>query len=296
MALFYPHKGTMITLLVCILVIIGFATYVFAERNKILLSFGDETSSAPLQIFSSEAQFASSTDWKRAFPVLTGTASSKKNKDQSASAESSVPDTLTDQFGQSFFTRFMQLQQNGLTDSESAIKSTIDQSIDDLVFTAQQPKLYTIGDIKISSNTSIESIRAYGNALGAAFYAHGPRENSIAIATVALEKNDMALLAKLDSVTSAYATIISNYLSLNVPEIMADRHLELLNGLSSMLYVNQGLRNIADDPVQSLLALAVYNSAEEIFRESLIGIDDALFMQGINFTASEPGRVFSTVP
>jgi len=225
MALSYPHKTTVITFLVCGLAVAGMATYVMGEKRAHSGNYRANVV-ASADILPTDS-IVSNTDWQKDFPKISNTTV----KPSPTSTGNVEEETLTDQFGKSFFTQFMNLQQNGQTNNGQAVQSTVDQAISDLAFTADQPTTYDLVDIKTSSKNDEASIRAYANTIGSLFYSHAPRADAIAIATEALEKSDMKIFGQLDPVITSYSTLVKNYLTISPPSELAPYHVDLINGV-----------------------------------------------------------------
>ena len=228
---------------------------------------------------------AGTAAYARTQPVITENISPKQY----------VPDTLTDQFGKNFFARFMLLQQGELTEDPDSIKKVIDQSLDEMVREAPMPQTYGKKDIVIIGYGDPSSQKTYANAVGATFHLYMPKQDAATIATEALEDNELEKLAAIDDIIRAYEALLRGLLAIPTPENLSAYHVGLVNGASSMLFVSQGMRKISTDPIQGLVALSMYASAQESMRIGLLQLGDHFSQAGVTFSNTEPGILFTQI-
>lgn len=288
MASYYPHKWTVIITIICALAVAGTAVYaqwtrpVEKQLSAVVSSPSNDT--API--------VADSSSWKNQFFLAGSSTPPKTRASNSTVKEDSSPTTLTDQIGRDFFAHYIDLKQSNLTTDNTAVQSVVTNTLDKAVGGASQPKLYSSTDIRVSANEDAVSIRAYGNAVGTVFSLYAPRTDAATIASSAFEKGDMKLLAQIDPIITEYKKTISAMTQLPVPAPLAEQHLALTNGLSSMLYVSQGLRLADKDPMQSMVALGTYNTAITILRGALQGMKTYFDSRNVFFSGNEQGTMF----
>ena len=291
MALFYPHKQTVLIAAICALSVAGTALYVYshtpsgAEAPAATKALGAASADG---VLSADLAADTSTDWKKAF--FSGTVATEKKP----AAASDQPLTLTDQMSRDFFTRYMALHQANATNDQQSVQKAVDQTIVNAVGAAPQPKAYVSSDIAISADTSATALRAYANAVGDAFNRYGPRDNPTIIASDALDQNDFGSLSRIDPIISAYKTLTTALLRIPAPRPLATQHVALVNGTSAMLYVSQGLHGIENDPMQGMVALGTYETAVSTVEGAVKNIQNYLDSAGISFSDKEPGAIFAT--
>jgi len=291
MAKLYPHKQTLFIGTISIAIIAGAIYYAnpdFLTKKNTWLNVGAKENNTALAM--SDIEYLPDSDWKKAFKEASSVqtlSESTKNKE---------PETLTDRLSKDFFTRYVELRQNNLSGSEQSVKSAMDQTIDSAVTVAPKPKIFNVSEIKVIENNDSVSIRNYANNIASAFVKYGPKADPTSIAIEALEKEDDALFAKIKPITTSYNNLTKSIQSIPVPKMLLNQHLGLLNGLSSMLFVSQGLEKSTDDPMQSMIALGVYNQARESIRSSLYNISNYFSRNGVFFNNNEAGIFFSTIP
>jgi hypothetical protein len=286
----YPNRQTLIIALICLGAVSATLMYIRPE----LLSQKSTWKSveiAPTAIVSTDSNFTelAESEWKKAFNVTSPTLSE-------TAKDSDKPLTLTDQLSRDFFTKYVELRQNSLSEDQKSVETAMNQTLSSAVSSAPKPKIYSLSNILISNLYDKNSLRAYGNNIGTIFAKSGPREDPTNITSEALEKDDMTILEELKPIITSYDKMTKSVLATSVPRPLASYHLELVNSLSGMLYVSEGLKLISTDPIQGMLALNQYVIARESMGRSLVNINDYLNKNEVYFSTTEPGIIFATVP
>ncbi|MEK7646353.1 MAG: hypothetical protein AAB381_01505 [Patescibacteria group bacterium] len=285
----YPHTNTITIAVVCALVVTGFVAYVRSHSDAEI-----STSTAPVVTArtstSNDTLIAldDSIDWKKALLSVASTSGSSE-------ISSSEPLTLTDVLGRDFFERYMQLRQQNLSSDSVAVENSVESTLEDIVQHAPVPVAYSSADIVASSNNDAGSMRIYGNSVATAFITHAPRTNPLEIVTSALEDEDMDILEDLDPVIVSYENLIRALISIPTPSSIQNIHIELINNLSALGFINQQFRNVSTDPMQSMIALGTYADAERSLRSTLLNLKDHFDTHNIAFTSTEPGTTFATI-
>ncbi len=99
----------------------------------------------------------------------------------------------------------------------------------------------------------------------------------------------------IDPIILAYKKLIPSLIATPVPPVLAEQHLSLINGLSSVLFVSQGLRVSDKDPMQAMIALGTYATARKILKDALVSIKNYFVQNSIVFGAGEPGASLYTI-
>jgi hypothetical protein len=301
MAGLYPHRQTIIIAVVCAIAVVGVIAYVHWQTLSIQANQPDivatTVGSNPLNggdAIGNGTIASSSGDWKKQF-YGTATGTTLVLGGDNNQTASSGPLTLTDLLSRDFFARYIQLQQTGQDSNTQLVQDTIDQTIANASASASQPKIYAIGSITVSNKTDSVSVRTYGDAVANILSSYMPRDNVADMANQAFDQGNMDLLNDLDPVISAYQDVIGKLLAVPVPQPIAQYHLDLVNGISSILFTAQGLRNIQTDPLQAMVTLSSYSSSQDKMQTALLNMKNYFNIAGISFTAAEPGILFSTI-
>ena len=291
MAILYPHRQTLLIVIICIAAVGSTAWYVHRQN---LLTNTSKPTSILIEKDNAVTTPVSPTktdDWRNQFlstePKTTPVAKKTTN---------SEPLTLTDQMGRNFFTNYIYLQQGGLTNNDQAVKNAVNEALSETASRAPLPKTYAVSSIISYTDDSKTSTHAYGNAVALAFSLHAPRADSAEIAVSAFDNEDMSLLAQIDPIIKAYANTISALLTTPVPSSLANQHINLLNGLSTMKYAAEGLRVGDKDPMQALMGISSYGSAQNSLQNALKNLKSRLDSQNISYTSDEPGIAFLSMP
>ena len=120
-----------------------------------------------------------------------------------------------------------------------------------------------------------------------------PKSDLITIVNEVSTRGDWDKLNAIDPIIISYQVVIKKLLLVPVPTPLLDEHLKLVNSLSSMLYVAQGLRAIQTDPMQALVAVSAYEDARTGVIVSLEDIGAELLKSGISLADTEPGALFT---
>ena len=293
MHLSYPHTQTIIITIVCIIVVAGTGFYVFGQSH---------TNSSAEELYtrvtssSTVALSQSAGDWKKDFYVPTASSTNKTPSVKNLSVtQDNQPLTLTDKLSRDFFARYIQLQQNNLGDNKQLVADSINQTIDTTVEAAAQAPVYTLKDIAISANSNTDALHTYGNTVATIFNLYAPTVSPADIATEAFDKGDMTILEKIDPIIAGCDKVITLLKTVPVPQPIAQYHLDIINAVSSMKYVSQGLRNIQGDPMQSIIALSQYAKTQDALRSPFTSIESYFKKNNVVFGAKEPGILFSLI-
>ena len=287
----YPHTQTIAISIACLIAVGGTAFYVFdqPDTNKTSQSLYIQTNTATSSFVSTSA-----TDWQKDFYATTGSSSINTVK-KLTSAQDSQPLTLTDKLSRDFFARYIQLQQNNLGDNQQLVADSINQTIDTTVQAASQAPVYTLKDIAISANSNTDALHTYGNTVGTIFNLYAPTTSPADVATQAFDKGDMTILEKIDPIIAGCDKVISLLKTVPVPQPLAQYHLDIINAVSSMKYVSQGLRNIQGDPMQSIIALSQYAKTQDALLPPFTSIETYFKKNNVVFGAKESGILFSVI-
>jgi len=284
MAKYYLHKQTIIIAIVCFVAVGSVSAYVYTQPTS-KSSKEIETEST---VSDADQVISTSTDWKKQF--LSSGATSTELKGKTVSGEDlELSNTLTGQMSRDLFTKFVQLKQTGLDTNDQLVQNAIDQTLARTFDSATQPNTYLLSDIKISNLATSDAYRAYGNNVASILANDMPKGDAPTIANDAFTSGDMSSLEKIDSLIYAYQISLKKLLSTSVPSALLQNHLDLVNGLSSMISIAQKLRNIQADPMQAMVSLGSYLTTENIVFASISSMKSLFNSMKIIFNNNEPG-------
>lgn len=283
----YPNRQTLIIAIICLGAVSATLLYIRPELLSQKSNWQNiqiepkSTISAPQNFIES-----SESDWKKAFE-LTSSTTDLTTKDK--------PLTITDQLGRDFFTKYVELRQNNLTTDDQSVAKAMDQTISSAINLVPKAKVYNLTNITINTSYNNDSLRIYANTVGSVFAKNAPKIDPTSIANEALEQENSLVLEKLKPVISSYDKLIKGIIITPVPAPLASYHLDLINSLSSMLFVSQELQYMISDPMRGVVALNQYVLARENISKALVKTSGYLNDKEIFFTNQEPGIFFATV-
>ena len=112
-----------------------------------------------------------------------------------------------------------------------------------------------------------------------------PAQNEAVIASNALDKGDMTMLQQIDPVIAIYKKTINSLLATPVPQSAIQYHMDLVNGFSMELSNATALRNIDNDPLQSLNAIGQEVPALQRINTALANLQKYFNTSNVTFTA-----------
>lgn len=294
MSLSYRHKQTVIIFIVCILGVgaAGYAVYGKSWQNKTPnIPKSEVLGTAPAEA----GAISDTNDWKK--PFLMSSTSTKNTLKSTAviETEPEEPETVTGQFGKRFLEQYMILKQNNLIDNQEAVKAVIDQGVDSIVSSAPQPRTYDVRNIIVAKSDDKVSRKIYANSVGNIISTYMPKDDAAIIATKALEEEDKDLIKKIETTASSYATMLSKILEVPTPKSLLNNQIGLVNSISSMSFVSDGMSKVFSDPIQGLVALAIYEKSLLSLQNSFLDLKYAFSTDNIEFSSTDPGIIFTLI-
>jgi hypothetical protein len=208
----------------------------------------------------------------------------------------STPLTVTDKLSRDLFTKYMSLKQSG-----QEITPEIEQQLVATVLTQEtfktNPEIkYTVESFRIVKD-SPESIRAYGNAIGAIIknYAITQRDSKgrflheVLILEQAIDTDNPAELDRITTIITSYQNMLDALLKLNVPQSATNIQLNLANGFNWSIEADKDLQLMYKDSVVALAALSVYQKGSITTAQGFKDLKKYLQESGVVFSENEPG-------
>jgi hypothetical protein len=198
----------------------------------------------------------------------------------------------TDLLGRDFFAKYMELRQTGYANDKAGQEDLVGQVIQNGVMLAS-PKEYSIINIKTINDDGSEAIRKYANDAGLVFKTYSiSSRNEAVIAKDALDKENPAILKELDPIIKSYKNILNGLLAVKAPQSMSKMHVDLINSVSSLVFIVEKLRVADVDPLAGVQAVARYTPTVQLFADAIINIKNKLISLGVKYTANESGTFF----
>ncbi len=247
----YPHKQTVLILILCVIAVGGFAYYVFGREDASAAAAKEQSS---VLAESAPSEPLPETDWQKQFISKTASSTAFKAATDVKKDEKPEKQTPTYELGQNFLTQYIELRQKGLSSDEDLVKAAMDDVVVKSSGAIPPPKTYAARDVSIV-NDSASAFQQYNKSLNQAAELYAAHRDEAEIAADALENSDFTKLSEVDASISEYKNILASLVGSQVPRSFADRHLDLLNSLSQLLYSAQAFRHIDTDPLTGLATI-----------------------------------------
>ena len=294
MSIHYPNRQTLIIAIVCAIAVLGTIMYVYTETPPQLpeQSSSNALSTNPPDISTFIA--TSSDDWKKQFfGQSTNNIVSLKNKPTNTSSEATS--TLTDKLSQELFARFIQLKQQNLDGNSQLVQDVVNETVDNALQNSGQPQIYTTALIPTIDRPTQNDYMTYGNSVGAILYTYTPKTRATQVAKMAFDQNDMSVFSQIDPITASYQKMIQALLAVRTPSDMAASHIDLVNSVSTLLFISQSIRNTQGDATQAIIAIGSFNPALDTFKSALLRLQNGFYINSITFNNTDPGHLFATI-
>jgi len=294
-----PRKQTLVITVVCAVAVIATALYVYGKSSSNGSSTKEEPSviAQAMSIPIDASTIGTSTDWKQEFfngnSAQPGAGIFGTSSVSAGASSSSEQLTATQQFGRDFFSKYVDLQQLNLVDNPDVVSSTMSSIIaQDYSSGSDGPKVYTESDITVGPSDSVANLKAYGNALGSLLQTYTPQKDDASIALAGMEGKDPSYVNELKDNVSRYNVILKSMLSMPVPPSLESYHLGLINGGSSMIFISTAFQAAETDPLRSINAMRIYQTAFSQVIGSILSIRITLAQAGISYASTEGGSFF----
>ncbi len=284
-----PGAKNVLMILVAILLVGGAFTYAEYSNKEAETVYSKPDIEIGTSTSQSYQNSQDSTDWKRILLATDTVASSSVND----LTKKPAPLTPADLLARDFFARYMELKQTGDTADEASRQELINKVLQNGTLVAT-PKVYSHGDIKTKVDSSTESLKTYYNQLGTVVKTYSIQyRNEAIIAKEAFDKADMSILKELDPIIKNNKAQLDAFLKIVVPQTVVKTHLDLVNTMSSIVYMDEGFRNSANDPFAGIQSTSLVLKNNDSLVLILKSIQNTIFSNDITFTPSENGSLFT---
>jgi hypothetical protein len=245
------------------ILLVGGAFVVAEYRNKT----AEIVYTEPVVSTSTDLQnLSDSTDWKKI--LLANDKATTTVKDLTKSKEKLTP---TDLIARDFFAKYMAASESGIADDAQVQQDIINKVLSsDAIL--PNPTLYTSKDIKFITNDQSQAaqnkyVADVSLILKNYFPVAGTSEPEIAKSS--FDNNNPSILAQIDPKIDGYKKTLNGLLSMTVPTSAMTSHINLVNAMSKMLYVAEGLRKSGIDPLRGVQGMSLYIDANTSLMASL---------------------------
>ncbi len=200
--------------------------------------------------------------------------------------------TLTDIFARDFVSGYFALKDAGQYTAATRDKfiKTLFASVDNTL----AEKKYTLADITITQKSDAETLRQYGNALGAVAlrYRHLAERKELPVIDNAIKQNDPEKLSALLPILADYEASINAYLVVSVPLVAHEIHLEIINVDRATKDAIAELGKVFTDPIASSIGVKNYRQSMEKNVTITKNLKNFFLENGVSFQNNDPGQIF----
>lgn len=176
--------------------------------------------------------------------------------------------TQTDILAREIFLGYVSLKQNNLLGTEEQ-ENFIERITSDNLNYKSEIKYITLNDLIIDSTPSQISLQKYSDNLKTIFSNIPELRDDNVILKETLDKNSPEILTEIRSNIVFYEKIIDNLIKIEIPLILQEHHLNLVNSFKKMIGNTEQMLLVFKDPVLALIgAKEYYNSTQEISEAS----------------------------
>ncbi len=204
------------------------------------------------------------------------------------------PTTLTGKFSEAFLQDYLQGKMEGADFSDPT--KFIDTAVKAIEDNAQSV-VHTYQEV-VTVPTTQESAHAYGTKILEIVNNYSPTQttdNEMVIFMRALNANDPSLLAPLEERANGYANVISDTLTVPVPDAFVTQHLTLLNAYEGVYSDIRAAQKAFDDPLLALARTRDYDTHAQALLTAYILIAKALIGQGVIYESNELGVFYRSI-
>ena len=198
-----------------------------------------------------------------------------------------TPPTATDLLAQNIMEQYVNLKQSGVDISGDISNQIADTVLSQSYSGSDAPKTYSEKDFTLQYANSETEMNNYSPAFSAAISVPLPQDgrNELEVFEDFANSNNSSILSALSININRYEKIISKLLSMPVPEVFIDDHVDLTNNLSEMVFDIQKMQNFPTDPVGGLNAVSDYDTASKNMAATLSDEITLFSKENIKFSA-----------
>jgi hypothetical protein len=212
-----------------------------------------------------------------------------------ASTTKAATTTPTTVFAQELFSRYMSLKQSGENVTPEMQADLISQILLEHNAQSSDAPVYTTRDFKVASSETLDSVRAYGNAMGSILKNDAPKIDmpELALVELAVENSDPSKLEKIGIMVEAYQKMLAKMKALTVPPSAASLHAAVMTSLGGVIYSDQAMQKYFSDPITAMIGLQQYQQTANDTIDTFASVESYFDNSGITFSPSEPGYTFT---
>ncbi|MEZ4103889.1 MAG: hypothetical protein R3B60_01230 [Candidatus Paceibacterota bacterium] len=209
-----------------------------------------------------------------------------------------LPTTLTGQTGISLFSNLVSIK---TANPFGRTPESVAEELAKDALEAGKDKMYDLRDISVSSDTSGEAVRTYANAMASAILdndsdAEYEIESLQNIMNSAMEGSEYQTdIDNLNKLANVYQKTINDSLVVPVPKQLVKVHLDLINVYNALKQDVEGMSQIMDDPLLTLVRLKRYEDDTLGLKLALENMYEVLVPYASQFDTNDPAVLFVAI-
>ncbi len=214
---------------------------------------------------------------ERSAAEIAGTKASPNGTGLNDTTNIGTGTTKTDQFSKELFATIAAASQNGPMDQASI--DALSASLADKIQNAPPRKVFSILDLKITSDDSAQAFTNYNNTLNDIFAKNKVNYTVVdVLQKFIVDENtvDANALLKLDPIIAQINKIIPAMIKISAPQSISTLHLDFLNATERILENLTDIRLYDTDPIMSMGAISQYKKNSELLDSAIQSLMDAV--------------------
>lgn len=155
-------------------------------------------------------------------------------------------------------------------------------------------KEHQLEDLNITQRSDKAALRRYAHKMGEIIL-EGSRdtEHEVIIVNRLLAYRDPSDAELLRQNAAGYKQIIEEALALEVPKLVAEKHLAVLNQFEKIKLAQGYMSTLLDDPFRGVIGMRRYRQNRSPTAEALTEMARTLSQRGVEFEPGEPGFAYT---
>lgn len=185
--------------------------------------------------------------------------------------------TETDKFSREFFATVATLNQSGEIDQATVEK--LSSSLAERIQNSAPRKIFTLSDIKVIQDDSVQTVKNYDNALSNIQEKYPAKGNVMEVLQKFIidENNvDVTVLVELDPIIEQVNKIIIELAKMSVPQSLVILHLNFLNALQGSSENVSDIKLYDTDVIVALSGISQYENNVAVLEKATRDLADAI--------------------
>lgn len=185
--------------------------------------------------------------------------------------------TQTDKFSRELFATVATLNQTGQMDEATVEK--LSTSLAEQIKNSTTKKVFLISETNVESDNSSVAYQNYSNALDSIYQQYPPKGNVLEILQEFIgdgEDVNIDALIKLDPIIKQTSMFMNGMVKISVPSGIAQKHLNVINGLERVVENLNDLKLFESDTIVSMGAMSKYEENTNLLQVAMSELIDAI--------------------